>query len=269
MLLTLASQTFGKTAWVDPLHGAPSGKRERMLGMPRYTIDQLELRGLSIAASMLSGWALEDLDQLRDSADKSGCPCLVLVEDKALNFGSDRSDRRAAAADRVRRLGQAAHRLGCNALAIHVAGADSDTVFDRVAEGIKDVMPPLERMELNLLIAPGEKGVTNNPDRLTDLIKRIGGFRIGALPNFAHAHSTGDVVGTLRKLAPYAGAVHATVKSFDAKGKHDGWDLAECVDAIRSAGFGNTLAIEFVGDGDPATTVQQAREQLAAAIEAN
>jgi hypothetical protein len=129
-------------------------------------------------------------------------------------------------------------------------------------------MPAVERMELNLLIAPNA-GLTEDPDRLTELLKRIGGFRIGSLPDFGHAADTGDLVDALRKLAPYAGAVHATVQGFDADGAHCRYDLAQGVAAIRGVGFVNTLAIDYVGGGDAVDDIERAREILQRAIESD
>ena len=104
--------------------------------------------------------------------------------------------------------------------------------------------------------------------RTTDhLLKRIGGFRVGSLPDFAHAAASGDLVQALRMLAPYAGAVHATVDTFDRKGRHKSYDLAQGVEAIRSVGFVNTLAIDYIGSGDPVANIEKARQILVDAIE--
>jgi sugar phosphate isomerase/epimerase len=260
MLLTLATRSLASRIASD---GGMS-----LLDVPDFAISHLELRGLNVPASMLAGWSLQDLDRLRDRADKAGCPCLVLIEDAPLAFGSRSPAKRDAAADRLRRVASAAHRLGCNSLAISCDGADNDETLELVAQEAKRVMPGVERMELNVLIAP-HKGLTHSPDRLTDLIKRIGGFRIGSLPSFGHAASTGDLVGTLRKLAPYAGAVHATVDGFGKNGEHQGYDLAECVSAIRSVGFLNTLAIDYAGKKDPVKHLEEARGILQEAIDAD
>lgn len=266
MLLTLATEAFINQP-IPGLAGTTLGRgREAVLGLPRFAIEELELRGLSVSAGMLAGWGLPDLEALRDSADKAGCPCLVLVEPEPLAFGHVRRPSREKAADRLSRLGTAAHRLGCNSVAIRVGGDDSEEAAERAAVAIKAAMGSLERLELNLLLSPHE-GLTFDPEKLTDLIKKIGGFRIGSLPTFEHAHATGDVVGTLRKLAPYAGAVHASVSKPTAKG-HKPWDLAECVAAIRSVGFANTLAVDVVGGGDPRVSVERAGGLLRAALEA-
>ena len=239
-----------------------------LLDVPAFSIQQLNLRGMNVPSSMLAGWSLEDLDRLRDAGDKAGCPCLVLVEDTPLCLASDDQDKVDLSSERIKRLAVAANRLGCNALAIRCEAPDTDEAFDQVAVEIKDVMPAVERLELNLLIAPHE-GLTCRTDRLTDLLKRIGGFRIGSLPDFGHAADSGDLVEALRKLAPYAGAVHATVEGFDKKGRHEKFDLAEAVKAIKSVGFLNTLAIDYVGTGDAVANIEQARTMLVKAIEAD
>jgi len=260
MLLTLSTRSLSKKI-------AANGDQFSMLDVPEFAMRQLRLRGLNINASMLAGWSLEELDRLRDRADKAGCPCLVLIEDTPLPLADPSKKKRAEVVQRINRLGTAAHRLGGNALALMCAGPDTDEAFETVANELREAMRAVERLELNVLIIPNQ-GLTESPDRLTELIKRIGGFRIGSLPTFAHAASTGNAVETLRKLAPYAGAVHATVKKFAKGGAHAGYDLGECVQAIRSVGFVNTLAIDYCGTADPVVNIDKARQQLEAAIEA-
>ena len=159
-----------------------------MFDLPEFAIKQLLLRGLNVEAWMLAGRSLQDLDGLRDRADKAACPFLVLVEENPLPFAAADPERREAAADRVERLAIASNRLGCNALALRCEAADDDDAFDLTAAQIKALMPSVERQELNVLISPNE-GLTASPERLTDLIKRIGGLRIGALPIFAHRNN--------------------------------------------------------------------------------
>jgi hypothetical protein len=263
MLLTLASRSLDSLM----TESGDGDASMTILDVPEYAIRHLELRGINVPASAFAGWSLSDLDQLRDRADKVGCPCLVLIEDTALPFGRDDEAAADEAADRVRRLAAAAHRLGCNALAISCDAPSSDDAFEVAAAQVKAVMPAVERLELNLLIAPHE-GLTHDPDRLTELIKRVGGFRIGSLPSFGHAAATGDVIGTLRKLAPYAGSVQATVEHVTRTGKHKGYDLVKCIEAIRSVGFVNTVAIDYVGQKDPIEQIDMARQILSEAIEA-
>lgn len=265
MLLTLCSGSLRQRISQNGAGGLT------MLDLPAFTIKQLRLHGLNLPASMLAGWSLEDLDKLRDRADKAACPCLVLIEDTPLSFDDGSSNKKKpAAAERVRRLAVAANRLGCNAIALQCDAEDTPEAFDLVADEIKALMPAVERLELNVLLAPCA-GLTQTTQKLTSLIKRIGGFRIGSLPSFAAAAAAGDGDPTegLRKLAPYAGAIHASVEGFNKKGVHKSYDLAACVEAIRSVGFLNTLAIDFTGEGDPVPNIEMARDILQKAIDSD
>jgi len=143
----------------------------------------------------------------------------------------------------------AANRLGCPSIAVRAQAPDTDEAFEATSTGVKVALRELDKFELNLLLTPNE-GLTFDAGRLTDLIKKIGGFRIGSYPSFAHAHATGELEKTLRKLAPYAPAIAASVRGFDKEGVHDGFSLAECVESVRSVGYGNTLALDFVGRDD-------------------
>lgn len=253
MLLTLTTRSLRQLL--------ESGEME-MMSLPGFVMKKLSLRGLVVDADLLAGWGVKELDRFRDRADKAACPCLVLQQHKPLSLANEDGNPR----ERLTRLATAANRLGCNAVAIRVEGPDNEETFEMTAECVRSLMPTIEQLELNLLIASHE-GIAHDAERLTDLIKRIGGFRIGSLPDFARAAQSGDVSEWLRKLAPYAGAVRATIEKFDRKGKHVGYDLAECVRAIRSVGFANTLAIDYAGNGDPLAVIQQARDALTEAIE--
>ncbi|MEY5032215.1 MAG: hypothetical protein RL354_1246 [Planctomycetota bacterium] len=240
ILLTLSAGS------VRPLLAAKDPRCPTIFAVPQFVATDLELRGLNLPTDMLKGFGLAEIEKLRDEADRAHCPVLLLTEEAPIDFVHRTGPTWVAALDRLRRLGTAANRLGCPSIAVRILAVDTDEAFEATAIGVKVALKELDKFELNLLIAPSE-GLTFDAGRLTDLIKKIGGFRIGSYPSFAHAHATGDLEKTLRKLAPYAPAIAASVRGFDAEGKHDGFSLAECIESVRSVGYGNTLALDFVG----------------------
>lgn len=236
----------------------------RLEDMPQFAREELGFAGLNIPVTMLAGRTLAQLEDLRDRADRAGCPILVLVDDHPLDFHRQGK----AAAERLTRLAAAGTRLGCGDMAIKCVGVDDEVSMAGAAKNARAALNDIESYGLGVLVRPGE-GATGDPPRLMDFIKRIGGFRIGAMPSFAHAAETAEFVATLRRLAPYAHCVAATVNAYSRNGKHPGHDLEEAVRAVVSVGYQGTLCVEFAGEGDPQKHIVKAREAMSAVLSAD
>lgn len=260
MLLTLSAKSLGPML---------EGKTPKLplIELPRFTMDEFALHGLNLQTKYLAGWGIEEIDRLRDQADKVGCPWLTLIEEQSQPLGDENEQKLDQALDRLDRVLRVAHRLGCAGVAIGVDHATfDDDGLDRVAERLKRVLSSAERLEMNLLLSP-QPGLTSTPERLTGLIRKVGGFRIGSLPDFEAASESGDAAGYLRSLTPYASAVTASTTGFDAKGKHKAFDLSTCVDAIKSVGFEGTLSLEYRGPGDPIEAIQATKQAIEQGLE--
>jgi sugar phosphate isomerase/epimerase len=227
-----------------------------------FVAEELGLKGLNVNTSLLKGMGAKDLETLRDRADRARCPILVLVDEAALDFGPVNG---VAARERVERLGLAASKLGAPSVAVELGALPAEN-FDAYAANIKRALAALDRFDTHLLIRPGA-GTAGDAQRIADLIKKIGGFRIGSMPTFAHAAGTKDPDDTLRRLSPYAQAMEASVKSFAKSGKHEAWDLGAYLECIRNVGYQNTLCIDYAAKTDPIGTIERARDLFAAVID--
>ncbi|RMH14116.1 MAG: hypothetical protein D6695_02135 [Planctomycetota bacterium] len=278
MLLTLSVSSLG------PLIKSES-PRLSLLDVPAFVRDSLGLHGLCFSTDLLKGANRADLDRLRDRADKQACSCLLLEDPDPLSFAHPDSDQAALAVDRARRVLQAAQILGCNAAAVRVQSPSDELALDRAIQRLREAVEYAERLEVNLLIAPHE-GLTSQADQVTDLIKRVGGFRIGTLPDFAAAAASPDPVTYLRRLTPYAAVVIASTVEFDSLDApaddqvldvqdllsdhvpvHTAFDLQPMVEAVISVGFDVTLAINFRGQADPVPAILASQAALEHAIE--
>lgn len=258
MLLTLSA----KSVWNAD---RTPGKGIAPADLPRWAREELGVYGLTLQTSLFAGWELAQFDRFRDNADKAGAPCLVLVEDKPLGLAEADEAKAAAALDRAERVLRVASLLGCSSVAISLEDSDQKGSIETLTPRLKRVLGQAERMELNLLLAPAG-GLTDTPEKLTSLIRKVGGFRIGSFPDFEAASKASNPTAYLRSLAPYASCVCGSVKAFDAKGGHKGYDLGEYLEAILSVGFEAALTLEFRGKGDPIPALRAAKSAIEAHI---
>lgn len=260
------------TLEVGSLANLAAGRnRPELHDLPRLAIEEFQLRGLTLRASLLTGRTGRDLDRLRDAADKVACPCLTLIDDVELDLASADPEVGSQAMDRLHRLAVVASRLGCSGLGIScraAAGADLDALAVAVRRGLQSI----EKHELNLLLAPSVKdGALVQVEAMTDLIRRVGGFRIGCMPGFAHAARSADAEATLRRLAPYSTVILAELDAVfgtSAKIADAAWTrLGEFVAAIRAVNFSSTLALSSRAKDAP-NRIRLAREHLEGALAA-
>lgn len=180
-----------------------------LLDVPRYTRDELGLHGLTLTTDLLAGSTRDRLVGLRDAGDKAGCASLVLIEPDPLPIAELAESKGEQSVERMRRVLEAARLLGCSSVGFSLRGKDDEASFERACERLKPVIDMGERLEINVLIRPS-KGLTETPDRTIELVKKVGGFRIGTLPDFQSAAESDDPGAYLRRLTPYASALLAS-----------------------------------------------------------
>lgn len=181
--------------------------------LPRYAQEQTGLHAMTMATDLLAGATRDTLTKIRETGDRVGCACLLLSQTEPLGFGDPRSKVGEEAVIRMIKVVEAASLLGCNSASLAITAKDDEATMDLVADRMRRVLERADRLEIMVLIRP-EKGLTENPDRLTDLVKAIGGFRIGTMPDFEAAVAWGDPVHYLKRLTPYASVVNASTLGF-------------------------------------------------------
>ncbi|CAN5706539.1 hypothetical protein BH11PLA1_BH11PLA1_09090 [soil metagenome] len=202
MLLTLHAgalrsrlQGFGTTA----------AARMKLTDIPALARGELGVTGMILSSDLLAGADRPMLQRVLEAADKAGCPILVLMESTMHALGSSDIGVVERSTERCLRVAQAAHWLGCSAFSLPLSGADDEETLQNMAANLKPISRRAEKLDLNLCIAP-QPGLTSTPERVAEVLKKIGGFRVGTLPDFGAA-AAADPVQYLRRLVPYASAV--------------------------------------------------------------
>lgn len=226
-----------------------------LLDVPRFVAEELEIRGINIPVQMIRQQSPQTLERFRDEADRAHCPCLVLYRDEPLDFLGE-PERSVQV---LREMGKRARLLGCAEIAVRVMNIA--TASQQIAPIMKTALDGLQRFEVNLLVRPCE-APCDQPDPVIDLVRKIGGFHIGAMPSFANAAATGDSQQSLRKIIPYSLAVEATVTSVSKSGVPADDLFDESIDMLVKLGFSNKLTIDWRGSGNWAQAVQAIRAHL-------
>jgi len=273
MLLTLTASSLRSML----LPGRGKKPKMDLLDLPTYARESLGLAGVNLSTDLLVGADRTRLETVRERADRASCACLLLVESEAQPFGGDKTGQ--GAVDRMLRVVEAAHILGCSAAAVRIDAPDDDAAFLRVSTRLRPVMERAEKLDINLLISPF-KGLTTRPERVTELLKKVGGFRIGTYPDFQTASESKDPVSYLQRLTPYATAVaSSTIKFVTEKGeepgpdavadlplKHAPYELKPLVDAVISVGYDGPLALDYKGSGDVTMGLLRSRDAIMGAL---
>lgn len=278
MLLTLNANSLRRS-----LSGT-GAERIALDDLPRYTRQTLGLNGLTIPTSMLAGLSRTQLSRLREEGDRAGCAVLSLWEDEVQPVGAASMDTALAGVERLGRVLQAAHVLGCSAIVTRITAGPGDEGVARAIERMKMVTEKAERLEVSVLLAPGD-GQTATPEGLTLLIKRVGGFRVGACPDFEAASKSADPALFMRRLTPYASAASASMKGFvikrgdttvevtgdeldeDGEIEHGPYPVEPLVKAMVAVGYDGSLAIDYRGRGNATLGVLHSRTVLERALE--
>ncbi|HRJ49794.1 MAG: hypothetical protein KF787_09295 [Phycisphaeraceae bacterium] len=185
-----------------------------MTDLPAYAKNTLGLSGLNLTTDLLAGADRAHLESIRERADKSGCACLLLIEPKALALTDPDPAVAGRAVERMKAVVRAAHILGCNSAAVTITGPATDAAQVFAIKRLKEISDAAERLDLNVLISPTE-GLTAVPEKITEIIKKVGGFRVGTLPDFLSATQSREPISYLRRLIPYASCVTAVTLDFE------------------------------------------------------
>lgn len=181
--------------------------------IPQYAQEQTGLHAMTMATDLLAGASRDTLTRIRENGDRVGCACLLLSETDPLSLADPRQKIGEDAVTRMTRVVEAASLLGCNSASLEINAKDTDDALELVASRMRRVLERADRLEIMVLIRPG-KGLTEDAERVAELVKTIGGFRIGTLPDFESAVASGDPVTYLKKLTPYASVVNASTQGF-------------------------------------------------------
>lgn len=227
-----------------------------------------QTREAGIGAVEFWSWWDKDLDAIRKAKDEYGLEVAAFCTKFVTLLDPE------ARGDYIRGLKEsieAAGRLGCKRL-ITQTGADRRGVeravqTQHMIDGLRECAPLLEASDITLLVEPLNTAV-NHPgyflsssEETFALLREVGSPNVKALYDIYHQQITeGDLIRRMTANLPLIGHLHAA----GHPGRHE-LHIGEInypyvFKALREAGYGGYVGLEYFGVGEPAAGLAQAAE---------
>jgi sugar phosphate isomerase/epimerase len=100
------------------------------------------------------------------------------------------------------------------------------------------------------ILVENHGGFSGNGLWVADVMERVALKNCGTLPDFQNFKDYDPYKG-VEEMMPYAKAVCAKAKSFDAQGNESNVDYARMMKIIKDSGFSGYIGIEFEGHDIP------------------
>ena len=197
------------------------------------------------------------LKELKSRASDAGVDNLLIMIDGEGALGDPDDVERKKAVENHYRWVEAARFLGCHSIRVN---ARSEGTFDEqqllAADGLHRLSEYGDQHQINVIVE-NHGGLSSNGKWLSGVIEKVDHPRCGTLPDFGNFQLGTSAEGKpqwydryqgVEELMPYAKAVSAKSKKFDARGNEVETDYFRMVGIVLASGYRGYIGIEWEGN---------------------
>jgi sugar phosphate isomerase/epimerase len=239
-----------------------------LLDFPRFTTETFGLDAVELNSPFFASREPRYLRDLRRAADRAGVKLLNIAVDESGDLASEIESIRLDGINNYARWIPVARDLGCAAIRANSGGrtvTQREVAVDNCVESFHRLIDEGEKYGVAVLME-NHGGISSDADTIARMMTELGKTHapgsFGTLPDFGNWPDDVDRYASLRKIMPWAQAVHAKVKDIDEQLNHPKFDHARCIAIAREFGYDGYLGIEFEGAGDPVEGVRRAVRKL-------
>jgi sugar phosphate isomerase/epimerase len=240
----------------------------QLLDFPRFTRETFGIEAVELNNIFFASTEPAYLKQLESAAHSAGVKLLNIAVDAKGDLASEDEAVRAEGLANYSRWVPVAGELGCTAIRANSGGktiVDRGRAIQHCIDSFRHLANAGTKHGIAILME-NHGGLSVDADSIIQVVEAVreshGADAVGTLPDFGNWPDAADREGSLRKILPYARAVHAKVLDIDEALIHPKFDLARCVRITREAGYDGYLGIEFEGSGDVVEGVKRAVRKL-------
>ncbi len=229
----------------------------------RFGIEAIELNS-PFFVSRESGY----LRELVTAAERAGVTMLnIAVDEKGDLSSEDEAVRQEGLANYSRWIA-VAKEIGCAAIRANSGGKeikDRATAESRCIDSFRRLTDEGRKHGVVILME-NHWGLSMDPGSMVRVIEAVrqshGEEATGTLADYGNWPDDVDRYDSLKRILPYAKAVHAKVNDIDENLNHPRFDHARCIELTRAAGYDGYLGIEYEGSIEPVEAIRRGVRKL-------
>ena len=187
------------------------------------------------------------MDEMKKRSDDAGVKSLLIMVDGEGALGDPDQATRQQAVENHHKWVEAAKRMGCHSIRVNAQSKGTpEAQMELAADGLARLSEFAKRLDINVIVE-NHGGLSSNGAWLAGVMKKVNMGNCGTLPDFGNFYDYDRYQG-VKELMPYAKAVSAKSKAFDAEGDETTIDYLRMMKIVTDAGYGGYVGIEWEGD---------------------
>jgi sugar phosphate isomerase/epimerase len=242
-----------------------------LLEFPRAVRERLGLDAVEICQFHIPEQGAAYIATLKQSLGDAGVQLLSMPIDVG-NISDANAAHRAEDLAAIESWMQIAADLGARMVRVNASAptaAEPPAPLEVTIESYRRLARTAKALGLELLIE-NHGGITTDPEVIVAIVEAVGQADLKVLVDIGNfeplisvqmAEMQGrpvpevdvtPIYGSIARIAPYAGLVHAKTHGFDAAGRPLRLDVVRALRVVRDAGYDGPISLEYEGnDGDP------------------
>ena len=179
------------------------------LDFARISREDFGINGIEFVNTLFDVPTYDYLRRLKKNADENGVEMLLIMCDAEGEMASSSKKERVQAVINHHKWIDIAHYLGCHSIRTNCYGpkdASKEELLNWAEESYNKLLDYAVQAKVSVLIE-NHGGISNDPDFLVALMKRVNNLYFGMLPDFRRPSAEFDNYGFLEKVLPYARAL--------------------------------------------------------------
>jgi len=186
------------------------------------------------------------LGEMKKRCEDLGVKSVLIMVDGEGALGDADEAKRTKAVENHYKWVEAAKFLGCHSIRVNVPSSGTfDEQMERAADGLRRLSQFAAQHGLNVIVE-NHGGLSSNGKWLASTIQKAGLPNCGTLPDFGNFGSYDRYLGVTETM-PFAKAVSAKSKNFDAEGNEVDTDYFKMMKIVLDAGYHGYVGIEYEG----------------------